>query len=217
MLRKLEESLRRALEEPFAQLFPDRLHPLEMAGALRREMEQSVRLTPQGSYAANRYTVALNFDDHTRLAAAIGSTERELEDHLRGYAVSQGFDPGPDLRVMVIPDERVTRGQMQTLAEFRPPPPGWLVVSRGGGETPRRYALGERTRLGRGADCDICLPDTAVSRHHATVAWFHVHYEVVDEGSANGVFVNDQRVTRAILADGDLLTVGFTQIRFQLS
>lgn len=217
MLRKLEKTLRQAFEGPFAQLFPERLHPLEIAGVLRGELEQSVRHTPQSSYAANRYTVTLSMADHQRLQAAISSTERELADHLREYAASQGFDPGPDLRVVIIPDERVEQGQMQVLAEYRHAPAAWLVVSRGGSQPPYRYALGEQTRLGRGSDCDLRLPDDAISRHHATVAWQHVHYEVIDEGSANGVFVNDQRVERAPLQHGDQLTLGLTQLRFEVS
>ncbi len=91
---------------------------------------------------------------------------------------------------------------------------------------PRRYllALGEeghqveelkrgRTYIGRGAEADLRLGDVTVSRLHAVLLSEGGAVMVEDASSTNGVFVNQRRVRRAMLNDGD--TVTFGTVRFQ--
>ncbi len=74
----------------------------------------------------------------------------------------------------------------------------------------RRYALGVDTlRLGRGDDNDIRIHDNSVSRRHAVIEPDSDGYLVLDLGSTNGTFVNDQQVTTpTVLRDGNFLRVG---------
>ena len=74
----------------------------------------------------------------------------------------------------------------------------------------RRYALGMDTlRLGRGDDNDIRIHDNSVSRRHAVIEPDSDGYLVLDLGSTNGTFVNDQQVTTpTALRDGNFLRVG---------
>ena len=51
-----------------------------------------------------------------------------------------------------------------------------------------------RVVIGRGAGCDVRLPDPSVSQHHATIRLENGHYAVVDEGSTNGTYVNGERL-----------------------
>ena len=69
-------------------------------------------------------------------------------------------------------------------------------------------------RIGRSPDNDIMVPHLSVSRYHAELHPMAHGYRVVDLGSHNGTFVNEQRVTAAALADGD--TVGFGDATFRL-
>lgn len=63
--------------------------------------------------------------------------------------------------------------------------------------------------VGRGRDAGITLPDPSVSRVHARlIAQPDGHVLVEDMGSANGTFVNNQRVRIWQLAEGDLLRFG---------
>ncbi len=66
------------------------------------------------------------------------------------------------------------------------------------------------TAIGREAFSGIALPaDRKASRHHATLhAGPTGALRVVDERSRNGTLVNSLRVDEAVLADGDLLTIG---------
>ncbi len=64
-----------------------------------------------------------------------------------------------------------------------------------------------RTRIGRVDDCDVVLPDDAVSRSHCLVDQQDGEYMVVDR-SSNGTFLNGERVQRSKLVHGDRLRIG---------
>ncbi|KPI13419.1 FHA domain containing protein [Actinobacteria bacterium OK074] len=64
-------------------------------------------------------------------------------------------------------------------------------------------------RIGRGADNDLVLDDLVVSRHHAELrAHPDGTYEIADLGSHNGTYLNGQRITRALVAPGDVVGIG---------
>jgi pSer/pThr/pTyr-binding forkhead associated (FHA) protein len=72
--------------------------------------------------------------------------------------------------------------------------------------------------LGRSADCDVVLPDEAVSRHHAEIRAQHDRYLLIDTGSRNGTYLNRHPVTKAaILRDGDEIAIGPFRIGFHTS
>jgi cytochrome P450/NADPH-cytochrome P450 reductase len=73
---------------------------------------------------------------------------------------------------------------------------------------------GETRHIGRVPGNDIVIPHLSVSRHHAELRTTPGGYRIVDLGSHNGTFVNEQRVTAAVLAEGD--TVGFGDTTFRL-
>ena len=62
--------------------------------------------------------------------------------------------------------------------------------------------------IGRLADNDIVLADEPmVSRHHAAIAVEQGRYVLYDRDSANGTWVNEQRIFRHVLAPGDRIQV----------
>jgi len=62
---------------------------------------------------------------------------------------------------------------------------------------------------------DLVVPDTKISAQHARFERCLGAWCVKDEGSKNGTFVNGDRVTRAILADGDTIDAGDTIFVFR--
>jgi predicted component of type VI protein secretion system len=54
-------------------------------------------------------------------------------------------------------------------------------------------------RVGRSSDCDICIQSDEISRHHARLQLVPDGVMVEDTASANGTYVNDQRVTAPTL------------------
>ncbi len=84
------------------------------------------------------------------------------------------------------------------------------------GEGRRNVLSGERVVLGRSRDCDIVLADANVSRRHAELHRDGGSWTIVDLGSTNGIKVNGRRVDRARLDDGDRVTLGLTELTFEL-
>lgn len=63
--------------------------------------------------------------------------------------------------------------------------------------------------LGRMQDmCDICLSDDSVSKKHCEFTYENSNYYVRDLGSANGTFVNNERIGECRLRSGDMLQIG---------
>ena len=63
-------------------------------------------------------------------------------------------------------------------------------------------------RIGRAPDNDIVVSDPSVSSYHAELHDVGGAYRIVDLDSHNGTFVNEQRVTTAPLAEGDVVGLG---------
>ena len=74
----------------------------------------------------------------------------------------------------------------------------------------KEYSLadGANLAIGRGQENDIVLKDMTVSRLHAIIAVKGRKLFVSDQGSKNGIMVNDTRVLSAELYDGDILKIG---------
>ncbi len=74
----------------------------------------------------------------------------------------------------------------------------------------RTFALGPTvTTIGRAQDNDIVVNNLSLSRRHAEVHRRGFGYELIDRGSQNGVYVNDQRLEGPrMLEDNDVVTLG---------
>ncbi len=69
-------------------------------------------------------------------------------------------------------------------------------------------------RIGRGEESDIQLLNGSVSRNHAELHRKDDGWHIVDLGSTNGVRVNDEVVTSALLRTSDVLEIGEVRFRF---
>ena len=75
----------------------------------------------------------------------------------------------------------------------------------------------DKTRLtiGRSSRNDICLSDPFASRLHAELRRENEQILLVDNGSANGTYMNGQRVNGAVrLRVGDIVRIGETEIEY---
>lgn len=65
--------------------------------------------------------------------------------------------------------------------------------------------------IGRDPTSHVCLGrDQMISWKHATVCWDGSAWRVDDNGSTNGLYVNNQRVSTHVLTPGDQISVGQT-------
>jgi HD-GYP domain-containing protein (c-di-GMP phosphodiesterase class II) len=87
-------------------------------------------------------------------------------------------------------------------------------VMRSGKEIGRTVVIntGESISLGRLKRCDVVVHDEAASRRHCTITGREDVSVVADLQSANGTFVNDQRITTVELQKGDKIRIGSTVI-----
>lgn len=75
---------------------------------------------------------------------------------------------------------------------------------------------GERTLLGRDPSADLVVNDPSVSRRHALIERRAEGFVVLDQRSANGTFVNNQRVEQALLQGGQQLRLGAVAFEVRL-
>jgi hypothetical protein len=74
---------------------------------------------------------------------------------------------------------------------------------------------GGTVTIGRQPDNNFCVDNPAVSGHHATVFAEGDQYVIEDAESFNGTYVNGQRISKAVLKDGDNVTIGKHTIEFR--
>ena len=89
------------------------------------------------------------------------------------------------------------------------------LVLRFDGQDVQEFVLDKQDiTIGRAATNDITIDNLAISGHHATVYATASGPELVDMNSTNGTFVNEQKINRHHLKDGDIITIGKHQIVF---
>jgi len=90
-----------------------------------------------------------------------------------------------------------------------------LFIIKGADQGKRFELKAKAVGLGRDNSNPIRLHDNEVSRRHAEVRRLNQAYHVVDLGSANGTFLNDQAIGQSALGAGDQIRVGQTILLFQ--
>ncbi len=107
---------------------------------------------------------------------------------------------GPEAK----PPVRATDGEVPELE----PGTALLVVVRGPNEGARFLLDRDEIDCGRHPECTIFLDDITVSRLHVTFVRRDGGFDVRDEQSLNGTYVNGERVDEQRLATGDELQIG---------
>ncbi|MEZ4273419.1 MAG: GGDEF domain-containing protein [Myxococcota bacterium] len=89
------------------------------------------------------------------------------------------------------------------------------VIQLYGQNIGRRYPLdAQETVIGRADPAHIQIDHESVSRRHARIVMHKHGSTLFDEGSTNGSYVNDRRVERCELRDGDLVRIGQTIFKY---
>lgn len=96
--------------------------------------------------------------------------------------------------------------------------PGVLEKRHGEGAPERIVLRHDVTTLGRSESCSVVIPSPLVSRLHARIELEHDSYVIFDSGSANGTFVNGERIAAGYqLRTGDEIWLGTREICFDFS
>jgi serine/threonine protein kinase len=122
----------------------------------------------------------------------------------------------------------------QRLSPFRPEPadrperssdgsarrkgrkPAVLTLFPGGPQAAQTFTPGRPVVVGRAADSDLRLRDRTVSRKHAVLCETGGQWWLHDLGSRAGTWVNGERVSTAVLNNGDEVVFGGERCRVRL-
>lgn len=89
--------------------------------------------------------------------------------------------------------------------------PESLVICSPPTDKGRSHALADHLIIGRDSYCDVVLDDGYSSQQHARLYRRGDHHLLEDLGSANGTYVNRQRVSTAtVVHTGDQIQIGTT-------
>ncbi len=136
--------------------------------------------------------------------------------------------PAPDIFSPIPEPEQAPQGAVSVLEDAAPPQEQCkqkevahlLILSPFTGTTSKVVLEGDELTIGRAGSSDILLDfDDKTSRHHALLRREDGLYVLYDRQSANGVFVNGQRIPVETdigcpLSNGDRIQIGNYELRF---
>lgn len=216
LLDSFEKGLERAVNGAFAKTFRSGIQPIEIASALRGELDTRAAVVSRDRILApNELTVCLHPSDAERMNALGSALHTELDDIVRTHASSQGYSFAGPVRIAIRPDDSVSAGTIRVdsfMAEGDDV--SWQPVVEIDG---RRHTLhGSRTVIGRGSDADITIQDTGTSRKHVEILWDGQNAMARDLGSTNGSKIDGRSVKKAPLTSGSVIRIGRTDIVFHV-
>lgn len=215
MLDSFEKGLERAVNGAFAKTFRSGVQPVEIASALRREMDiKAAVVTRERILAPNSYEVRISRADSERLSALGHSLHDELRQITAQHATAQGYSFSGPLTISIEPSDDVSTGTIDVESASVEGDVTWDAVLDIDG-TRHRIARA-RTVIGRGSDADVTIADAGTSRRHVEVLWDGKRGMVRDLGSTNGSRLDGQKVKQAALSDGNTVTIGRTTIIFRV-
>lgn len=91
----------------------------------------------------------------------------------------------------------------------------WRIIFVDGPEKGASYPVSEDegTVVGRSPTVRVIVRDNNVSRAHCQIRLSPEGCIIDDLGSTNGTHVNEERVTEALLKNGDLVRIGASKFR----
>lgn len=222
VLQRFERRLEGLVQGAFARAFGGWVEPVEVAAALTREAEDKKAIVAAGRVLVpNCYVVELAHADNDRLTEYDAPLRKELGAMVAEAAQEQGWSFVGPVEVLFEEVDGLNTGAFRVrsavVAGDLPAPPREPGTGPRLLEGGRVIPLDRDLVIGRGAEADVQLADTGVSRRHLEilVAKDGVTGELRDLGSTNGTRLNGVRVSSGPLQDGDRIGLGSTELVFR--
>ena len=103
--------------------------------------------------------------------------------------------------------EQLTSEERNVISQLNPES-AMLIIHRGPNRGERFLLASPETSIGRSGENDVVLDDVTVSRKHANIRRAGERFELIDLGSLNGTYVNNNSIARATLTSGDEIQFG---------
>lgn len=215
LLDSFEKGLERAVNGAFAKTFRSGIQPVEIASALRSELDKKAAVvTRDRILAPNTFTVHLAPSDSERMAALGSTLVDELHDLVEKHAKTQGYSFAGPVTVSVVADEQLSTGTLRVDSQTAAGRVSWRAVVDIAGK--RHPLVKSRTVIGRGSDADITVADAGTSRKHVEILWDGERAMVRDMNSTNGTMLDGRKVVEAALAPDSTVRIGHTDIVFRV-
>lgn len=215
LLDNFERGLERAVNGAFAKTFRSGVQPVEIAAALRRELDtKAAVVSRERILVPNEFTVRLAPPDHTRMNDVGRPLIDELTQRVQQHAVAQNYSFSGPVTIRLQQDGTLSTGILEIDSTTVQRDVAWVAVLDIGSQRHRLHR--GRTVIGRGTDADITVADTGTSRKHVEVLWDGKHAQVNDLGSTNGSKLNGERFQQAILEPDSTIEIGRTRMVFRV-
>lgn len=230
ILDNVERGLEKMVRGAFATGSRSEVQPVEIASALRRELDnKSITLAEGRTLAPNVFTARLSDTDFGHAQEWGATLAEELCDVVIKHVNSQHYALQGPVKVSFTRDSELKAGvfEIDSRTEKQSGPRQPTPAAPGRRPTRlqpvldldgQRYSINAGSViLGRSSDADILVDDTGVSRRHLEIRTRNGIIHAVDLGSTNGSYVNGQRVQgETELTDGSTITMGRTRMIFRL-
>jgi hypothetical protein len=215
LLDSFEKGLERAVNSAFAKTFRSGIQPVEIASALRSELDKKAAVVSRDRILApNTFTVRLSPADDQKMAALGDALGEELDTLVQRHAKAQGYSFAGPVSITVQRDDQLSTGTLRVDSATAQGRVSWRGIIDVEG---RRHPLVKsRTVIGRGSDADITISDAGTSRKHVEILWDGERAMVRDLNSTNGTTLNGRKVTEAALPPDSTVTIGRTDIVFRV-
>ncbi len=143
-------------------------------------------------------------------------TDEVFASNYKGY--SPGKAAGSPVGE-VVPERRATEKKAVGRREQRPVPQGKkrsLARFYDGSSGKALHVRKAEVSIGRDPENDIVIGDDTVSRKHAVLLYKNGKFTLRDLDSSNGTYVNDEKITEAVISNGDMIRFGQATFKFQL-
>ncbi|WP_430591841.1 FhaA domain-containing protein [Humidisolicoccus flavus] len=215
LLDRFERGLERVVNGAFAKTFKSGVQPLEIASALRRELDtKAAVVSRERILVPNQLRVVLSSTDYASMQRLGESLTDELTSMLQKHAVENGYSFAGGIDLSLNEDESLSTGILRIESENVKGEVRWNAVVDIKGN---RYALKRgRTVLGRGSESDIVVDDSGASRVHAEILWDGSRAQAKDLGSTNGTLLNGKPLKKALLEPDSIIDIGNTRIVYRV-
>ncbi|WP_405374612.1 MULTISPECIES: FhaA domain-containing protein [unclassified Microbacterium] len=216
LLDSFEKGIERAVNGAFAKTFRSGVQPVEIASALRAELDSKAAVVSRDRILVpNTLVVRLAPADHERMSALGRALHDELLHLVEGHAREQNYSFSAPVSISIDADDKLSTGTVRVDARSAAAAEvSWQgVVEIDGRQHPLTQS---RTVIGRGTDADITISDAGTSRRHVEILWDGRRAMARDLGSTNGTQVNGQKVPEAALSPDSVVTIGRTRIIFRV-
>ncbi len=244
-MRRMEGALERCIEGFFNEKFAGTLQPVEVLQQMIKAMldQASLRMAPDCYSVFLHPEEAARFTEDAALLIELKDClQKEAQENGLKFAQSPEIKLLPEdslahgcIRVVAVfkekeqaevdadvavDDLQSTRvfARLDAIPELRLPAKRAVLRVLSGTDSGRSVELGSgRVNIGRLQSNELVLADQSSSRLHAYVCWDEVkeRHLLYDAQSLNGTKLNQRIISEAALQDGDMISIGKTELRYE--